>query len=156
RIIDAVRFGPQPNGVSVGRFPDGNPVLRQLSSPTPGTANTPPRLPEVVINEIMYNPVSGNQDEEFVELYNRSAQTVNLRGWRFQDGIGYTFAQDYFLSPGAYLVVAKNLGLLRTNHPGLTAANSIGNFNGNLSNAGERIALERPESLFSTNNSVIT
>ena len=34
---------------------------------------------EIVINEIMYN--SPGTDVEFVELYNRSASTINLDGW---------------------------------------------------------------------------
>jgi len=115
--------------------------------------------PDIVINEIMYNPVSGNQDEEFIELFNRSTKNIDLNGWRINDGISYTFTSSFNLAPGAYLVIAKDLDLLKTNHPGsLTSANSVGNFNGNLSNGGERIALERPEADVSTNsnNQVVT
>ncbi|HTG45280.1 MAG TPA: lamin tail domain-containing protein, partial [Verrucomicrobiae bacterium] len=151
RVIESVKFGPQPNGVSTGRFPDGNPKFRQLIQPTAGAANTRPLLPAVVINEIMYNPISQNDDEEYVELFNRSGSTLNLKGWRIDDGIGFTFPTDTLLAPGGYLVVAKNLSLLRANHPGVTAANSVGNFNGNLSNQGERIVLERPEISITTN-----
>ena len=29
----------------------------------------------------MYNPISGNDDDQYVEFYNRSTNTVNLGGW---------------------------------------------------------------------------
>ncbi len=153
RVIESIKFGAQASGVATGRFPDGSPRFRPLSQPTPGAPNTRPLAATVVINEIMYNPISGNENEEYVELYNRSAAAVNLKGWRLAEGISYTFAQDTILAPGAYLIVARDINLLRTNYAGtLTDANSVGNFNGNLSNSGERISLQRPELSISTNN----
>lgn len=145
RVIDAIRFEAQATGVPTGRFPDGNRELHALTQASRGARNARPILPDVVINEVMYNPVSGNQDEEYLELFNRGATAVNLRGWRLQDGISHTFTQDILLAPGAFLVVAKDLALLRTNYPSLNTANSAGNFNGSLANDGERIALEKPE-----------
>ncbi|HEY2951091.1 MAG TPA: lamin tail domain-containing protein, partial [Verrucomicrobiae bacterium] len=53
RVIDAVRFGGQASGVSIGRCPDGAPAFSALATPTPGTTNAPLRLRDVVINEIM-------------------------------------------------------------------------------------------------------
>jgi hypothetical protein len=157
RVIDAVSFQAQGTGVARGRFPDGSREFRGLSRATAGSANARPEAPQIVINEIMYNPVSGNQDEEYVELYNRSASPVNLRGWRLQDGISFTFTQDFIFAPGAYLAIAKDLLLLRTNHAGLNSVNSIGNFNGNLANDGERIALTRPEiSIALEDNQLVT
>lgn len=37
----------------------------------------------VSINEFMYNPTSGN---EWIELYNRTPNPINLSGWRLEDG----------------------------------------------------------------------
>jgi len=54
RIIDAVAFGGQQEGVASGRFPDGANALVRLQTPTPGANNTPVRRPEVVINELMF------------------------------------------------------------------------------------------------------
>jgi len=39
RVLDAVRFGPQENGIASGRYPDGSPAFRPLSNPTPGAEN---------------------------------------------------------------------------------------------------------------------
>ena len=46
--------------------------------------------PDVVINEIMYNPLhstgSTNDDGEFVELYNNNPVALDISGWSFVDG----------------------------------------------------------------------
>jgi len=148
RVIDALRFGPQANGISIGRFPDGNPAIKSLARPTPNAANSRPLLPAVVINEIMYNPVSGNQDEEYVELHNRSGAAVSLLGWQIGGGISYTFTQDFALAPGAYVVIAKSPSALRNPaRTNLSDASLLGGYNGSLANGGERITLERPELL---------
>jgi hypothetical protein len=56
---------------------DGDARWNILETPTPGAANTPRRPAPVVLNEIMYNPISEDKDEEFVELFNPGAQSVN-------------------------------------------------------------------------------
>ena len=45
---------------------------------------------QVVINEILYHPQSENPLEEFIELYNRGTNAVNLSGWRFAGGVSFT------------------------------------------------------------------
>ncbi len=144
-VITALRFAAQAAGVASGRFPDGSPEIRLLAAPTPGVANRERRLSPVVINEIMYNPVSGDGDLEYVELFNRSGQAVDIGGWRLGDGISHTFASPTVLPAGGFAVVAKDLAKLRASHPQLTAANSFGNFNGQLANDGERITLSMPQ-----------
>lgn len=37
----------------------------------------------VVINEILYEPLAGNS--EFIELFNRSADTIDVQGWKIMD-----------------------------------------------------------------------
>jgi hypothetical protein len=78
---------PQEGGVSSGRSPDGSADIRRLAQPTPGTPNSIWRVEDVVINEIMYNPISGDSDEEYIELYNRGGAPVTLDGWRLEDGV---------------------------------------------------------------------
>jgi hypothetical protein len=45
----------------------------------------------LAITEIMYNPISGDTDDEYVEIYNRSSVPMNLSGWEFVVGITYNF-----------------------------------------------------------------
>ncbi|HVY69841.1 MAG TPA: lamin tail domain-containing protein, partial [Verrucomicrobiae bacterium] len=144
RVIDAVRYGPQAGNVSSGRWPDGSPGLRALATRTPGATNAAPWIGDVVINEIMYNPVSGDQDDEYVELFNRGTNNVSLAGWRFTSGISFEFPPGATLGRGAYLVVARNAEHLRAGWTNLNSTNLTGNFSGNLANGGERIVLTRP------------
>ncbi len=45
----------------------------------------------MVINELMYDPISGNDDDQYIELYNKGTNTVNLSGWQFTAGVTFTF-----------------------------------------------------------------
>ncbi|MEM7234465.1 MAG: CotH kinase family protein, partial [Planctomycetota bacterium] len=99
-------------------------------------------MPPVVINEIHYHPADDRDaDEEYVELYNRSDEAVNLRGWRFSAGFTYEFGteSDVMLGAGEYLVVCRNPDAIRAN---FGVENVVGPFvSGGLSNIGERVAI---------------
>ncbi|HYG34089.1 MAG TPA: lamin tail domain-containing protein, partial [Clostridia bacterium] len=90
RVLEAVLFGAQENGVSTGRTPDGAPDFSRLQTKTPGLPNSKQRISDVVINEIMYDPVSGDSNDQYVELFNRSSAAVDVSRWSFEDGIQYT------------------------------------------------------------------
>lgn len=151
RVIDALRFGGQENGVSSGRWPDGAGEIYRLAAKTPGVANSAIRVSEVVINEILYHPVSEDDNDQFVELHNRGAGPVSLSGWRIEGGIGFTFPTNSVIAPDGYVVVAENAARLLTNYPNLTSNNTFGNFDGRLSGRGERIALTVPDTVIVTN-----
>lgn len=151
RVLDAVRFEGQENGVSSGRFPDGAPGFQPLSTPTFGSSNTSRPLPPLVINEIMYHPITEANDDEYVEIYNRSGAAVNLAGWQLQGGISFTFPQNASIAAGGYVVVAANRTNLLAKYPQLNTANTFGDFSGALANNGERIALAKSDDLISTN-----
>jgi hypothetical protein len=153
RVLDSISFEAQANGVSSGRFPDGAASIYPLQERSSGAANTNILIRDIVINEIMYKPISTDQDEEYVELYNKGASAVDLSGWRFISGINYTFPSNTTLAADGYLVVAKNVTNLLAKHPGvLNPANTLGNFAGNLANRGERLALGMPDISYTTNS----
>ena len=97
-----------------------------------------PSSRNIVINEIMYNPTSGNELEEFIELTNIGTTPISLDGWAFTKGIDYTFP-PITLSPGAFLVIAADTTTFETSYG--TLPNVIGGWTGKLSNSGERIKL---------------
>jgi len=98
---------------------------------------------DIVINEIMYHhqpqykPYQ-KSDEEWIELYNRSSETVALSGWNFTDGIEFTFPENTLILPHSYLVVAGDAATLASQYPSIDI---VGDFSGQLSNGGERIVL---------------
>ncbi len=160
RVLDAVRFEGQANGVSRGVAAGSVASGRgqgfvELSTPTPGTANSGRLRRDIVINEIMYNPISGDDDDEYVELHNRGTTAVDVGNWRFVDGIDYAIPAGRVIPAGGYLVVAKNRTNLLGRYP-WPGDVAVGNYDGQLANGGERIALAMPDYSFETNGTFIT
>ncbi|HWQ90658.1 MAG TPA: lamin tail domain-containing protein, partial [Clostridia bacterium] len=153
RVIDSLRFGPQENGISFGRCPDGAPQLRRLSKVTSGLPNAPRLVNNVVISEMMYHPPGGEEADaqEFVEIHNRDTGSVNLANWRLAGGIDFTFPSGTTISSGGYLVVGSDAANLLAAHPGLGSSLVLGNFSGKLGNGGDTIVLEKPDTVASTN-----
>ena len=150
-ILDAVTYESQGLGISTGRWPNGAEEFYPLSAPTAAAANSDIRISDVVINEIMYAPISGNGDDQYVELYNRGTNAVDISGWQFVAGISHQFPTNTVLGPGGYLVVSRNPAYLIGNHPGLAPATVVGPFSGKLPHGGGRLALARPETYTSKN-----
>ncbi|TFH13458.1 MAG: hypothetical protein E4H02_11805, partial [Lentisphaerales bacterium] len=144
-VIDAVRFGAQKNGVPSGRYPDGSPAFHQLTTPTVAASNAPLFIGDIVINEIMFNPISGSDDDEFVELFNKGTGSVDVSYWRFVDGIDFMFSNGTAIGPGEYLVVARNVTNVVARYSALDTGNTVGDYSGALANRGERLALAMPD-----------
>jgi len=147
RVLDTVRLDAQENGISFGRTPDGSSELRRLAARTPGAANGSWRIEDVVINEIYYQPITRDDADEFVELFNRSGASVDLSGWRFESGVSFTFPEGTQVPAGGFVVVGRDRQRLLANHPSLNPAITFGNWNGSLSNGGERLALSKPDEI---------
>ena len=152
RVLDALVYEAQSSGVSFGRCPDGAATWRALATRTPGTANGPYQQSDIVINEIMYGPISGDLNDQYVELYNKGSNAVSLGNWKFTAGIKFTFPTNCVLAANGYLVVARNAAQLQANYPNLNAGNLVGDFSGSLSHNGERLALARHELQATTNS----
>lgn len=150
RVLDAVQLEGQANGVSYGRWPDGANDFYPFQSLTPGTNNSAIAIGNIVINELMYDPISGNDDDQYIELYNQSSNTVSLANWQFTAGVTYTFPPGASIGPDGYVVVGKNISELYSNYSKLNAGNTYGNYSGKLSHNGERVALSMPQSLYGT------
>ena len=153
RVLDAVQFGAQGDGVSYGRWPDGANDFYAFTTNTPGTNNSAIMIGDIVINELMYDPISGNDDDQYIELYNQGTNLLNLAGWQFTTGVTFTFP-NVNLGPNGYLVVARNLTNLLAKYPNLNGGNTVGNYSGKLSHNGEMLTLARPRMLF-TNTAIL-
>ena len=91
--------------------------------------------------------LSGNDDDQYIELYNQGSNTVSLANWQFTSGVSYTFPTNASMAPNSYLVIGRNLTNLFAKYTNLTAANTLGNYTGKLSHKGERLALASPQLL---------
>ena len=119
------------------RYPDGAELGWVSATPSRGGANQVERTEDLVINELFYNPPE-DRPGEFVELYNRGAEAIDLSGFRFRKGIDYTFEPGASIAAGAYLVIAEDPGLVRERYG---IENVIGPYEGQLADGGENVEL---------------
>jgi hypothetical protein len=140
-VWDAVTFRGSETNAPLGRSHPDQPELRPLAASTPGRPNSEFLRPQVVISEVMYQPLTGRDDDQFLEVWNPGPTTVSLAGWRLTDGVEFTFPATASLAPGARAVVARNRARLRLTYPNLPAGQVLGEFNGRLGARGERLTL---------------
>ncbi len=167
-IVDDVHFGATASGESRGPVPDGSPRLAPMLNLTLDDGNSAPRVGPLVITEVNYNPgtplaaalaihptLTAN-DLELVEVFNPTASAVDLSGWRIRGGVDYDFASGTSLGPGQVLVVISfnpdDTGNATRRdafdaHYGIDASVIlVGGYQGQLSDNGERVELQRPGS----------
>lgn len=99
-------------------------------------------------SEIHYHPAPaipptgfGEDDYEFLELKNAGPNPIDLSGVRLDGGARFAFPLGTTLAPGGFLVLAENPAAFAQRYPGRTA---FGQFEGQLSNSGERLAVLDP------------
>jgi hypothetical protein len=148
-------FGASQTNVSLGRYykpSTDNFNFVAMDYNTPDSNNAYPKVGPVVINEIMYNPPTGNQDEEYIELHNITGAQVTLyrydklTSWKFTDGIDYTFNPSPVVTIRAYgyLILAKDLTAFTARYGDMSDIPVLGGYSGRLSNAGERLQIGMP------------
>ena len=94
-------------------------------------------LPDIVITEIMYNPPESGEDSlEFLEFYNNSTDTVNMKGLYMSAGVDYVFP-DIDMLPDTFLLLAKDSMAMQFTF-GVQAYQWT---SGALSNGGENVEL---------------
>ncbi|MCB0043938.1 MAG: lamin tail domain-containing protein [Caldilineaceae bacterium] len=108
--ITSVRFQGFDTGLTYGRYvtSEGRVFFIPQQQPSLGAENVGPTTSALVVSEIMYHPVSG---DEFVTLYNAGSASVKLydpafpaHTWRL-DGALFIFPPGLEIPPGGTLLV---------------------------------------------------
>lgn len=123
------------------------------SGGTPGLPNSVVNIQKaipmsVVINEIMYEPLSDNS--EYIEIFNPSNDTINLAGWKIIEGGGKSFtlsSRTFYLKPNEYFIIASDSTIfslfLYLNEPQFSRFVKIFNLPDlSLSNSGDIVILQ--------------
>ena len=149
-------FGASQTNVSFGRYyksSTSNFNFVAMDYNTPDANNAYPKVGPVVINEIMYNPSSANQDEEYIELHNITGALVTLyrydksTPWKFTDGIDYTFSAGPVVTIPAYgyLILAKDMADFTAKYGGMPpGVQVLDGYNGWLNDDGEKLEISMP------------
>jgi hypothetical protein len=104
----------------------------------------------VNFGSIEYNPATGNQDEEFIEITNTNAYAVDLSGWRVEGGVDFTFPPGAVIPAGdadperGKFFLTPDVAAFRSRASSPTGGESrlvIGNYSGHLANTGEILTL---------------
>jgi hypothetical protein len=105
-LIDSINFGPQANGVSEGRFPDGAVTLQVFPGTETPAASNRRLLRDIVISEVLAR--SDPPFEDAIELHNPGYGAVDLGGWFVSDSRSdarrFRIPDGTILQPGERLV----------------------------------------------------
>ncbi len=96
----------------------------------------------IVINEINYNSSNLFDSGDWIEIYNRSAQAIDISDWTFTDSADdhtFTFPDCTIIAADQYLVLVEDDSAFTSRFPAVT--NYIGEMNFGLNGAGEFIKL---------------
>ena len=113
-----------------------------MTDPTLSSPDAEPPNPSIAFGAIDYNPASGNQDEEFIELRNLESHAVDLSDWTLEGGVQHTFQSGTVLPSNGSLFLSPDLLAFRARQTSPKAGESRfaqGNYSGHLSNLGEEL-----------------
>lgn len=79
-----------------------------------------------------------NSNNQWLELTNRGAATVDLTGWDFEDGITFDLPAGTTLASGERACIVRDAALFSAVYP---SARVLGAFTGSMSRSGEHIVL---------------
>ena len=103
----------------------------------------PPDLP-LAIGRIDFNPASGNQNHEFIEILNPNPVAVDISGWTVEGAVTHTFKPGTVIPSRTHdmpLHLSPHAASFRS-RPSPTAGTFVqGNYRGRLSARGETITL---------------
>lgn len=112
-------------------------------------------MPRLAFGDIEFQPASGIQDEEYVQLINLNRSPVDLSGWTLEGGVDYTFAEGTVIGAGNVftpglnrLYVSPSVNVFRQRAVSPTGGEGLfvqGPYDGHLSNRGETLTLKDRE-----------
>jgi len=124
KIVDEAEYESQTKNVSVGRLASDITTWSAFDSPTPGFSNDETGAQafrdsryapdtSLLITEVMAGNKTTLADNngaysDYIEIYNKGAEPVNLLGYGLSDDIGNVLGwkfPDVTIQPGAYMVV---------------------------------------------------
>lgn len=108
---------------------------------------TPPSDALPTFGALDYNPASGNQNEEFIQLTNSTAFALDVSGWRLAGGVTHIFKPGTVLPARGSIYLSPNVVAFRARKTPPTGGQGLfiqGNYKGQLSARGETLRILDP------------
>ncbi len=129
--ISGVTYGPHQNNVILNV--NGGSLTQGNSNPFNVLEVV---IADLVITEVMYHAMPGEDTLEYIELYNNGSSSINLENYTFTQGVELIFPSTN-LTAGSYLLIAKNSSAIQD----AFGVSSIQWTSGGLVNSGEDIEI---------------
>jgi hypothetical protein len=129
-----------------------NPTYRDNA----GIPDSQPTSITLTIGDLEYNPASGNQDEEYIQLINPQSIAVDISDWKIANAVTHTFPAGTVIPAGGALYVTPNALAFRaraTSPKGGEQRLVQGNYSGHLSSWGGTIELYNAQRVMVTSKS---
>lgn len=104
----------------------------------------------ILIGTLDFDPISDDQDQEFIELINQSQSAADVSGWRVDNAIRFTLPPGTVIPAGESVFLTPNKAAFRQRDfspSGDEQRFVIGPYSGNLAAEGETIELYDPEGI---------
>jgi autotransporter-associated beta strand protein len=101
--------------------------------------------PAITFGTIDYNPVSHNQDEEYIELHNSNSVAVDCSGWTLSGAINYALKPGTVIPAGMSIYLTPNALAFRARTTGPSGNKGLlvqGNYSGHLAALGGTLVLK--------------
>lgn len=118
---------------------NANPLLNGEAIPPSQPTNA-----TVAIGALEFNPPSGNQDEEFIEVLNPNDYALDVSGWKLESAVQFTFKPGTVIPAGSRLYLSPNVSAFRARASAPRGGQGLfvqGNYTGQLSARGESLRL---------------
>ena len=105
---------------------------------------TQPSNTVIHFGAIEYNPASGRQSQEYIELRNTNAYAADISGWKVGGAVEFTFRGGTVIPAGGSLYLSPDVKAFRARTTGPRGGQGLfvqGNYKGQLSARGEALSL---------------
>lgn len=93
---------------------------------------------KIAIPAVPGTPYRSRDEAEFIELYNKGDQPIDIGGWKLKNAVELEIPAGTILGTREHIVLAKDARALALLYPG---ARILGNYSGTLSNGSDQIIL---------------
>jgi CotH protein/lamin tail-like protein/Big-like domain-containing protein/thrombospondin type 3 repeat protein/immunoglobulin I-set domain protein len=123
-----------------------------------GIPVTQPTNLVIGISGFDFNPASGNQEEEYVQLSNANSLAVDISGWELDGGIHFKFKSGTVMPANSVLYVSPNVRAFRNRTTGPRGSLGLfvtGPYSGRLNAWGESLTLTDDRDRLVSSNSFV-